>query len=142
MTNHLRQSKRGASTMQMVLILPVLMMLTFGALDFGYFLFVKNTLVGAAQAGVRAAMPQAAANADVATAVNSVMSAAGIDPSNYTITVTPTDITTATPNTKINVRVSTTWGQVGFTTLSIPYGGINTSKVMAGSASMIKEGTN
>jgi Flp pilus assembly protein TadG len=126
----------------MALILPVLLMLTFGAIDFGYFFFVKNTLVGAAQAGVRAAIPQAALNSDVTTAVNNIMSSAGIASSKYTISVTPSDITTATPQSKIKVKVSTTWGQVGFNSLSLPYGGISTSKTMSGSASMIKEGTN
>ena len=128
--------------MQMALILPLLLMLTFGAVDFGYFFFVKNTLVGAAQAGVRAAIPQAALNSDVSTAVNNVMQSAGISSSNYTVTVSPSDITTATPQTKINVIVSTTWGQVGFNSLSLPYGGISSSKAISGSASMIKEGTN
>lgn len=133
---------RGASTVQMVLILPVLAMLTFGIIDFGYYFFVKNTLVGAAQAGVRAAIPQTAQNADVTTAVDNVMRAAGISTADYTVTVTPADITTAASQSKVNVKVSTTWGQVGFTSLSIPYGGISNSKSISGSASMLKEGTN
>ena len=137
-----RRSRRGASTLQMVLILPVLLMLTFGAIDYGYFFFVKNTLVGAAQAGVRAAIPQTAANADVTTAVNNVMQAAGISSSDYTVSTSPTDITTAAPQAKIRVKVTTTWGQVGFTSLSIPYAGISSSKSITGSASMLKEGTN
>jgi hypothetical protein len=137
-----RRIPRGASTMQMALILPVLLMLTFGAVDFGYYFFVKNTLVGAAQAGVRAAVPQAAANADVTTAVNSIMQAAGISSTKYTISVFPSNITTASPQSKIKVTVSTTWGQVGFNMLSIPYAGISQSKPISGSASMIKEGVN
>jgi Flp pilus assembly protein TadG len=138
--NRCRRSNRGASTLQMALVLPVLLMLTFGAVDYGYFFFLKNTLVGAAQAGSRAAAPNTALNSDVTTAVNNIMSSAGIASSKYTITTSPTDITTAAPQSTVSVTVSTTWSQVGFKMLSLPYGGISSSKSIKGSASMVKEG--
>jgi Flp pilus assembly protein TadG len=122
--------RRGSSTLELVLILPILLMLSFGVVDYGYFFFVKNTLQGAAEAGVRAAISPTATNAGVTTVVGSMMTAAGLRNSGYTITLNPSDISTA---------VTITWGNVSFKTLAAGYGGISNSKPVIGAAVMIKE---
>src|SRR5207237_1129384 len=87
---HCRRSSRrrhaGGALLEMVLVLPVLLMVSFGIVDYGYFFFVKSTVQSAAQAGARAAIASGAIDSDVTSAVQSAMTSAGISTSSYTLT--------------------------------------------------------
>src|SRR5579864_4899926 len=83
--------RRGSSVLEFVLVLPILIMLSFGVVDYGYFFYVKNTLQGAAEAGARAAVPPTATNSNVTTVISNMMTAAGLQSSGYTVTLNPTD---------------------------------------------------
>lgn len=130
---------RGTSVLEMALVLPILLMLSFGVVDYGYFFYIKNTVQGAAQAGVRAAIPASATNANVNSVITSMMSAAGIASGSYTVTLTPTDVSTAAAGSTVQVQISITWGNVGLHALSSSMGGISNSKQIVGSAVMVKE---
>ena len=130
---------RGASVLEMALVLPILLMLSFGIVDYGYFFYVKNTVQGAAQAGARAAIPSAATNSSVTTVVSNMMTAAGLQNSSYTVTLNPTDVSTAAAGSAVSVTVSVTWSNVGLHALPTAMGGISNSKQIVGTAVMIKE---
>lgn len=132
-------SRRGGAVLETALVMGVLIMLTFGTAEYGYYFFVKNTLAGAARDGVRAAIPSTAANSDVNTAIGNVMTAAHIPSSAYTVTTSPTDISTATAGAAVTVTVTCTWGTVGVTPLPVSMGGIATTKQVTGVAVMRKE---
>lgn len=131
--------QRAIAILEMVMVLPILLMLSFGLVDYGYFFYLKNTLQGAAQAGARAAIVSGAANTDVNTAVSNVMSLAGISSSNYTITTSPATVSSATTGTYVSVTVSCSWGTVGYHTLPTVLGGISSSKQVTGATSMRHE---
>ena len=114
-------------------------MLSFRIVDYGYFFYVKNTLQGAAEAGVRAAVPAAATNANVTSIISTKMTAAGLQSSGYTVTLSPTDISTATVGSAVSVTVSITWGNISLKALSSGYGGISSSKLVVGTGVMMKE---
>jgi len=130
---------RGTSVLELSLVLPILLMLAFGVVDYGYFFYVKNTVQGAAQSGARAAIPGTAANSDVTTTVSNIMTAAGLQSSGYTVTTSPADVSAATAGTAVTVNVSVSWSKVGFRALASGYGGISSTKVITGSATMRKE---
>ena len=125
----------------MALTLAILLNLTFGTVEFGYFFFVKNTVQGAAREGARVAITPTAANTDVTTAVNGSLTAAGLRPADFTITVkvagTVANCSTAVSGQPVEVSVQATWGTVGLR----PLGLIGTGKAVLGVASMRKEGT-
>ena len=131
--------RRGTSVLEMALVLPILLMLSFGVVDYGYFFYVKNTVQGAAQAGVRAAIPASATNANVNTVISNMMTAAGIPSGSYTVTLTPTDVSTAAAGSTVTVQITCTWGNVGLHALSSSMGGISNSKQIQGVAVMVKE---
>ena len=131
--------RRGGSMLELVLLLPILLMLSFGVVDYGYYFYLKNTLQGAAQAGARAAIPGAATNANVTTAVSNILTAAGLSSSNYTVTLSPTDVSTATAGSTVTVTITCTWANVGTRALSSSFGGISDSKQIVGVAVMRKE---
>jgi len=135
------RARRGASVLEFVLVIPILLMLGFGIVDYGYFFYVKNTVQGAAQSGARAAISGTALQSDVTTTVSNILTAAGLQGSGYTVTTSPVDITTAASGTTVTVTVKINWSSLGFHTLSSGYGGISNSKVITGTAAMRKEST-
>jgi Flp pilus assembly protein TadG len=134
--------KRGASTLEMALVLPILIMLSFGVVDYGYYIYLKNTFQGAAEAGARAAVPYAATNSNVTGTtgiVTTMMTAAGFPSANYTVTLNPSDISGLSVGTAITVTVSANWGTVGTHALGTSFGGISAGKQITGVAVMQKE---
>ena len=126
------------------MVLPVLLMLSLGGAQYGYFMYVKNTLQGAAQAGARAALPSAATNASVVGPggiVTTMMSAAGFPSSNYTVTLSPPDVNNVAAGAQLKVTVTATWGTIGPQILSLGMGGIPSGKVVTGVAVVQKEGS-
>lgn len=125
----------------MALVLPLMLMLSLGVVDYGYYFYVKNTLEGAASAGVRAAIPASATNASVTSVVSTMMTAAGLQNTGYTVTLSPSDISTATQGQSITVTVTCSWANCGTHALPSSMGGISNSKQVVGAAVMQKEGS-
>lgn len=100
MPRHRERGERGVSAVEFGLILPVLLVLLLGMLDYGYVYFVQLTLTNAAREGARvgvtrssgtaSAAAQAAANAYLTTAGITTAAVSATTPSNGTPTVTVT----------------------------------------------------
>jgi Flp pilus assembly protein TadG len=127
----------GGSVLEMVLTLTILLNLTFGAIEFGYYFFVKNTMDGAAREGVRTGIVSGATDATITTSCNNVLSAAGMTTGNFTVSVSPSMATSPAVGTNITVTITATWGTVGagFRPLAI----IGSGKTLSVSAVMRKE---
>jgi Flp pilus assembly protein TadG len=126
----------------MSLIAPMLFMLSFGVADYGYFLYLKNTFQGAAQAGARAAVPYAATNANVTGAtgvVTKMLTAAGIPSGNYSVTLNPSNISGLSAGTLVTVTITANWSTVGTHILPASMGGIGSGKQITGAAVAQKE---
>src|SRR5438105_11295621 len=104
----------GNAIVEMALLLPVLIGLTFGAAEYGYAMYVKHTLQGASREGARASVVAGAVAADVQTAVDNSMSAAGFAQAKYTRppTITPSGWATSAVGTAVSVQVSATWSTI------------------------------
>jgi Flp pilus assembly protein TadG len=139
---NVRRFRSGNAVLDMALIMPLLIMLTFGAVEYGFALYIKHSLQAAAREGARAAVVAGATATDVQNAVDSAMSAAGFTQAKYTRppTIAPAAWTTAAAGTTITVTVQTTWGTAGCKVLPNYLGGIPTTKVLAGATTMRKEG--
>ena len=131
----MRLFRRGNAVLEAALVLPILLYLAFGTVEFGYFFYVKNNVQGAAREGVRAGIPPGATHADVTSAISSQMTAAGLQSSGYTVTTTPSNVSGLSPGTTVTVNVQCTWGTVGLRPLQL----ISTSKIVKGQAVMRKE---
>lgn len=136
-----RSRRKGGALVEAVLVLPLLLLLTCGLIEFGYFIFMEHTFHTAARNGVRTAIPPGATSTEVTTAVSAMMSAAGISASNYTVTICQPDgtavaIDDVTPGSEVMVRVTAGWGAVGLS----PMGLIAESTQVTGVAVMRKEG--
>lgn len=133
--------RRGNAIMEAALVLPILLALSFGTVEFGYFFYVKHTLQGAAREGARAAILPSATNTTVQTAVSNTMTAAGFASSKYTLEIrnASTDqaltVGTATSGTSIKVTVTSIWSEVGVRPLNL----IAATKPVVGTTVMVKE---
>jgi Flp pilus assembly protein TadG len=137
-----RNVRRGNALLDAALVLPILLSLTFGTIEYGYFFFVKHSLQGAAREGCRAAIVPTADNTAVTQTIATALKAAGLNSSNttldtkFTLTLTPTNVSGLTAGTSVTVQLDATWGTVGVR----PLGLIGTAKIVRGTTVMRKEG--
>ena len=136
-----KRFRSGNALLDMAFVLPVLLALTFGAVEYGYALYLKHSLQSAAREGARAAIVAGATAQNVQDAVDASMQAAGFQQEKYVrpATITPTNWTTAAAGTTITVEVKTTWGTAGVNMLPSPPG-IDSAKELKGATTMRKEG--
>src|SRR2546423_1012740 len=110
----------GGAVLETILVLPVLLYMAFGIVEFGYYFYVKHSCEGAARDGCRAFITAGATLTDVQTAVDAAMQAASLSGSGYIVVVKDgaTVMTAANQNTAvagdtITVTVTCTWGTAG-----------------------------
>ena len=127
-------SRRGGAVLETAIVLPILLLMSFGLVEFADFFYLRHILQGAAREGARAAI--LAGVADPNAAVTQALTAAGLDTANYTITTTPSDLSSASPGDEIQVIVEGTWSVIGLRPMRL----INGDTKVRGSAIMMKEG--
>lgn len=102
-----RNNRRGLAATEFALVLPILLMLTFGTIEVCQVIFLREKAVLAAHEGARAAIRKMTTKAQTTQVVRDYLQVRGIDMS----TISPTDIDiTPAPElaltlTPINVRV-------------------------------------
>jgi Flp pilus assembly protein TadG len=99
----LRAHRRGAATVEMAIVAPVLMSMLFGIIEFGWVFSVKQSVTNAAREGCRVATMQGATDAQIKSAITSYLSTTGLDPTKYTTTLT--HATTAIPSEQVKLSV-------------------------------------
>jgi Flp pilus assembly protein TadG len=106
-TLHIRKraGERGQGLVEFALVLPILLLLVLGIMDFGYFLFQMNAVSGAAREGVRVAAVTAPDAAAVTAAVTNLLTAANMQ--NPVVTI-------AGPNaaSEVSVTVQATYNSI------------------------------
>jgi len=84
--------RRGVVLIEAALIFPILLLLTFGLIEYGWLFLRMETITNAARRGVRVAVTPDATSSDVLAAVNDSMTNAGLENSGYTITVSSLNV--------------------------------------------------
>jgi len=131
--------RRGGALVEAILILPILVMVSFGTVEYGWAFYVKHAMSAASYVGARAAITTGATNANVTTAVAASMSAAGFSSSQYTLTTSPTTVTGLASGTYVTVTITATWSAVGVTPLPVSMGGLSSTKQLSCSVLMARE---
>jgi Flp pilus assembly protein TadG len=140
-----RKRRRGSAVLDLALVLPLLLMLAFGVVEYGYYFFVKHNAQAASREGARAAIAAGAKAKDVTDAVANVMAATGLNNTGYTVTITdtadvPINFATVTSGKPIKVQVQFNWGSVGVHPLPEILGGMSPTKPVRGASVMRREG--
>src|SRR6476619_529806 len=83
-----RLNERGASAIEFAIILPVLMLILFGTIEFGMIMFAREILTNASREGARAGIVQQTPKPTIGQiqgVVTNYLSGTGINPSNVTV---------------------------------------------------------
>jgi Flp pilus assembly protein TadG len=128
--------RRGAAIAEFAVVVPVLILLFFGLLEFGRMMMVEQILTNAAREGCRKAVLPGTTSDDVTTVVNNYLSNSGISGAN-TPTVTPAP-DSANAGDAITVTVSINFNNVSW--LPVPQWLGN--KTISASVVMAKESNN
>ncbi len=102
--------RRGVETIEVAIALPLMIIIIFGGLEYGWAVIRSVQLDYAARAGARAASLSDATVADVESRVNDALQKIGIQSS--TVIVTPADLTAVPAGTMIKVEVEVPYADV------------------------------
>ncbi|MGD9856165.1 MAG: TadE/TadG family type IV pilus assembly protein [Planctomycetaceae bacterium] len=99
-------ARRAATTVEMAIVLPVLFVIVFGAIEFSRLNMLKHLANVAAYEGARHGIVIGASAADVETKAGAILNAGQVV--NATITTTPATITEETTAVQVHVSVPVT----------------------------------
>lgn len=122
--------RRAAAVVELAVVMPLLIMLLLGIMEYGRRFMVNQTLIQAAREGCRTAVLQGSTEADVRARINTYMTAAGLP----TYTVSIARATTADPTETVVVSVL----RSNISLFGSFFG--STAGTMSSSCSMRKEG--
>jgi Flp pilus assembly protein TadG len=83
-------TERGAVAAEFAVILPLLMLLVVGIIQFGIYFNNRQGLQAAAREGARIASISSSTSTDVTNRVSSAMGGVGIPAGSWTVTINPT----------------------------------------------------
>lgn len=129
-------SKRGVALIEFAISLPLLVLLTFGAIEYGWMFLKMQEVTNAARAGSRLAVLPDTTSAEVNTSVGTYLAAAGMGAVAYAITTTPAEVSAAIPGEVVTVTVAVPYGEVDILGMSI----FPTPANLTAAVSMAKEG--
>ena len=94
--------RRGVVLIEAALVFPILLLLTFGLIEYGWLFLRMESLSNAARRGARMAVTPDATNSDVLSAIGNMMTDAGLGDSGYTVTVSSLGVD---PGETVTVRI-------------------------------------
>ena len=112
-----RSNRRGMLLVELALVLPLLLVLILGLMEYGWLFLKAQQITNAARQGARSGARADATAAEIINSVADAMSAAGLDGSGYSVTLSPADPSTLLTGQMFSVDVSVPYGNIG---LSVP----------------------
>jgi Flp pilus assembly protein TadG len=109
-----QRNRRGAAAVEFALVAPVFFLMVFGMIEFGRAIMVQQVLTNGAREGARVAVldSQTPTASEVTTIVNTYLQNGGL--SGATVTITPSEPTTAGYGEPVTVSVSVPFASVSW----------------------------
>ena len=131
-----KQHSRGAVAVEAALILPLLLLLTLGAIKYGWLFLKAQQITNATRHGARLAILPDSTTEDVENAIINMLADTNISINAGNITITPADITIPAIGDAIEVRVTVPTADVDIMNVSL----FPTFANLGASVTMAKEG--
>ncbi len=128
-------SRRAVAVVEMAIVAPLLLLLCFALIEYGWMFVKAEALNEAARNAVRVAILPSATNAQVQSAASAVLTQAGI--TGYTLTTNPTDVSTAATGTSVTVSLTVPYSNIAL--VNLPF--VPVPQSLSASVIMAKEGT-
>lgn len=115
--------RRGLSVLETALVMPLLMLLTFGVIEYGYFFYVYHSVQDAARQGARVGCVEGASNSDITNAVKLALDNASLGKRKYTLSITDgkgrtIDAGKAASGDAVAVKLEFNWSDLSLVKLS------------------------
>jgi Flp pilus assembly protein TadG len=131
-----RTRRRGAAIIEAAVVMPLVILLVFGVIEYGWMLLRCQDISNAARAGARAGVRFGASAATATDAVTTAMTNSGLQGSGYVVTLTPSDPTTLSPGQPLTVQISVPYSNIAAINIAL----IPTPANIRASVVMAREG--
>lgn len=108
----LSDPRNGVAAVEMAMVLPVLLLVMFGTLNWSQLIFFRKSLVGATQEGMRLACQRTATEADVEARIRAILASRRIN--DCTVSITPSSFSNLKPGDRIDLAVTANFTGLGF----------------------------
>ena len=109
---HLRHNERGMALIEMAIVVTLLVLLTFGVMEYGWMFFRMHQVSTVAREGAREAVLPDTTHADVVGKVDGLMSGFGMSATGYTVEIFPADIEGVNVGDVITVAIAVPYSAV------------------------------
>ncbi len=129
------RNRRGTAAVEFAVIAPLMMLFTFGLVEIGRIMLVKQSAIHATREGARVAIRPTAADQDVLDRVNEELALLGIN--DATVEMNPISLEMAEPGSAVTVSV-----RINLASVSVVPGLLNiTASEIVADSSMRRETT-
>ena len=97
---------RGTAVVEAALVFPILLLLTMGAIEYGWLFLKAQQITNTARQATRIAIRPDSTNDDVLTNITNLMTVAGMEGSGYAVNMTPEDITLLPVGEYVEVEIT------------------------------------
>jgi Flp pilus assembly protein TadG len=97
---------RGAAIVEAAVVFPLIFLLTFGVIEYGWLFLKAQQITNASRQGARIAIRADATGQQVLNAISVLMTDAGMSDSGYSVIITPADISSLAVGDALEVRVT------------------------------------
>ena len=129
--------KRGTALVEMAILLPILLLVLFGMVEYGGLFWRASQLEATARTAVRVGALSGGTTAAVNSTVSSMMTTAGLGSSGYTVTLNPTDPSGLASGAQFMVTISVPYPNISLTNCPL----VPTPATLTRSCTMAKEGS-
>ncbi len=126
---------RGMAAVEAAIVFPLLLMLTLGAIEYGWMFLKAQQITNAARHAVRIAVLPDSTNGSVLAEISAVMTLANLENSGYSVTLPP-EIHLILVGDPLEVRITVPWANIGLMNIPLLPGPAN----IGAGATMSKEG--
>jgi Flp pilus assembly protein TadG len=120
--NFMPNARRATALVEMALALLLLMLLTMGAIEYGWLFLKQQQITNAARQAARVASTADATNNSVNAQVKTLMDSYGMDSTVYTKSYSwgvKNDVSTVPRGTSLSVKISVNYGKITITNFKL-----------------------
>jgi len=116
---HPRSNQQGVALVELALVIVLVFIMTFAAMEYGWMFSRMQQIASAAREGVREAVLPDATTDEVHDIIDNMMRDFGMAGSGYTVTLSPSDITSLEAGEQLTVNVDVPYANVHL--LGLPF---------------------